>query len=88
MSYIAKFPVTALKIDRAFVNEMASGDDSLSIISTIISLAHALNLRVVAEGVETEAQRDLLKMLKCDEMQGYLFSKPLPAAEIEALLGA
>jgi diguanylate cyclase (GGDEF)-like protein/PAS domain S-box-containing protein len=88
LSYIAKLPVTALKIDRSFVNDMANGDDGVSIVSTIISLAHSLNLTVVAEGVETEAQRDLLKTLKCDTLQGYLFSKPRPAAEIATMFGA
>jgi diguanylate cyclase (GGDEF)-like protein/PAS domain S-box-containing protein len=87
LSYIAKLPVTALKIDRSFVSEMARGDDGISIVSTIISLAHSLNLAVVAEGVETAAQRDLLAMLKCDTLQGYYISKPKPAGEIEAMLG-
>jgi EAL domain-containing protein (putative c-di-GMP-specific phosphodiesterase class I) len=88
LSYIAKLPVTALKIDRSFVNDMANGDDGISIVSTIISLAHSLNITVVAEGVETLAQRDLLKMLKCDTLQGYYISKPKPAAEITALLAS
>jgi len=60
----------------------------MMIVSTIVSLAHELKLRVIAEGVETEEQRGILKLLKCDEMQGYLFSRPLPAAVIEAMLRA
>jgi EAL domain-containing protein (putative c-di-GMP-specific phosphodiesterase class I) len=89
LGYLAKLPVNALKIDRSFIITMAKNADSMTIVSTIISLAHALNLKVIAEGVETEDQRSLLKLLKCDQMQGYLFSKPLPAAEIEAkFLGA
>jgi diguanylate cyclase (GGDEF)-like protein/PAS domain S-box-containing protein len=86
LSYIAKLPINALKIDRAFIMSVASSSGSMSIVSTIISLAHSLNLEVIAEGVETEEQRKLLKLLKCDTMQGYLFSKPLPVAEIGAKL--
>jgi len=86
LSYIARLPITALKIDRSFIIEMANSDDNMMIVSTIVSLAHELKLRVVAEGVETEEQRGILKLLKCDEMQGYLFSRPLPTAVIEAML--
>jgi EAL domain-containing protein (putative c-di-GMP-specific phosphodiesterase class I) len=89
LGYLARLPVNALKIDRSFIITMTKNADSMTIVSTIISLAHALNLKVIAEGVETEEQRNLLQLLKCDEMQGYLFSKPLPAVEIEAkFLGA
>jgi len=88
LSYIARLPITALKIDRSFVAEMANSDDHMMITSTIISLAHALKLRVIAEGVETEEQRGFLKLLRCDEMQGYLFSRPLPADVIEAMIRA
>jgi EAL domain-containing protein (putative c-di-GMP-specific phosphodiesterase class I) len=86
LSYIAKLPITALKIDRSFINAMGAGSDGLSIVSSIISLAHSLNLAVVAEGVETAAQRDMLKMLKCDTVQGYFISEPRPANEIAAML--
>jgi EAL domain-containing protein (putative c-di-GMP-specific phosphodiesterase class I) len=65
---------------------MTDNPDSMTIVSTIISLAHALNLKVVAEGVELDEQSRLLKLLKCDEMQGYLLSRPLPAFEIESML--
>ena len=85
-SYLAKLPVTSLKIDRSFVIEMTEGPQGLAIVSTIINLAHTLKLKVVAEGVETEEQSKLLKLLSCDEMQGYLFSKPIPAEQLEALL--
>jgi EAL domain-containing protein (putative c-di-GMP-specific phosphodiesterase class I) len=89
LGYLAKLPVNALKIDRSFIITMAKSADSMTIVSTIISMAHSLNLKVIAEGVESEDQRSLLKLLKCDEMQGYLFSRPLPAAEVEAkFLGA
>ena len=65
---------------------MTSNPDDLSIVSTIISLGHTLTLKVVAEGVETEEQANLLRLLKCDEFQGYLFSLAVPAEQIELLL--
>ena len=73
-----------LKIDRSFVIDMTAAPEGLALVSTIISLAHSLKLKVVAEGVETEDQSRLLRLLNCDEMQGYLFSKPLPSAMFEA----
>ena len=84
LSYLSKLPVDTLKIDRSFVIDMTSGPQGLALVSTIIGLAHALKLKVVAEGVETEEQSRLLRLLNCDEMQGYLFSKPLPVAIFEA----
>ena len=86
LSYIAKLPVNALKIDRSFISTMNSEPVNMTIVTTIIGLAHSLDLKVVAEGVETEEQSKLLSLLKCDEMQGYLFSKPLPAKEIIDLI--
>lgn len=86
LAYLTKLPVTALKIDRSFVASMTSDAQSMTLVSTIISLAHALDLRVVAEGVESEEQAKLLRLLKCDEMQGFLFSKPLPAGEVQEFL--
>ncbi len=86
LSYIAKLPINALKIDRAFIINMASNPDDLSIVSTIVSLGHSLSLRIVAEGVETEEQAKLLRLLKCDEFQGYLFSPAVSAEKIESLL--
>ena len=84
LSYLSKFPVDTLKIDRSFVIEMTDSPQGLALVSTIISLAHALQLKVVAEGVETEEQARLLRLLNCEEMQGYLFSKPVPADVFEA----
>ncbi len=86
LNYIAKLPVNVLKIDRAFIVNMTSNTDDLNIVSAIISLAHSLHLRVIAEGVETNEQADLLRLLKCNEMQGYLFSPGVTADKIEEFL--
>ena len=86
LSYIAKLPINALKIDRAFIINMTSNTDDLNIVSAIISMAHSLNLRVIAEGVETNEQAKLLRLLKCDEIQGFLFSPGVPVAQIEEFL--
>ncbi len=83
LSYLAKLPVDTLKIDRSFVIDMTAGPEGLALVSTIISLAHSLKLKVVAEGVETEEQSRLLRLLNCDEMQGDLFSKPVPGESFE-----
>jgi diguanylate cyclase (GGDEF)-like protein/PAS domain S-box-containing protein len=88
LAYLSKLPVDTLKIDRAFVHGMTANADDTSIVSTIISLAQALRLKVVAEGVETEEQAQLLRLLRCDEVQGYLFFRPQPAEKIEELLKA
>ncbi|MEO7774923.1 MAG: GGDEF domain-containing protein, partial [Steroidobacteraceae bacterium] len=86
LSYLAKLPVSTLKIDRSFVVAMTQTPQGFAIVSTIIALAHALNLRVVAEGVETEEQAKFLRVLNCDELQGYLISKPVPVDRLERLL--
>ncbi len=83
LGYLSKLPIDTLKIDRMFVTGMISDPHGLSLVSTIINLAHSLQLKVVAEGVETEEESRLLKLLKCDEMQGYLFSKPVPTDVLE-----
>jgi len=83
LSYLAKLPVDTLKIDRSFVIEMTAGPEGLALVSTIITLAHSLKLKVVAEGVETEEQSSLLRLLGCDEMQGFMFSKPVPVEVFE-----
>lgn len=79
MSYLRRFPMDKLKIDRSFIRDVMSRPDS--IVRAIISLAHSLRLKVVAEGVETVEQLGLLKTVGCDQYQGYHFSPPLPAAE-------
>jgi EAL domain-containing protein (putative c-di-GMP-specific phosphodiesterase class I) len=78
LSYLAKLPINSLKVDRSFIAPMAQGAEQMAIVSTIISLARALNLKVVAEGVETREQTNLLRLLRCDEVQGYLFARPEP----------
>jgi len=83
LAYLAKLPVDTLKIDRSFVIDMTAGPEGLALVSTIINLAHSLKLKVVAEGVETEEQSRLLRLLNCDEMQGFLFSKPVPGEIFE-----
>jgi diguanylate cyclase (GGDEF)-like protein/PAS domain S-box-containing protein len=84
LSYLSKLPVDTLKIDRSFVIDMTAAARGSALMSTIINLAHALKLNVVAEGVETEEQSRLLHAMHCDEMQGFLFSKPVPADVFEA----
>lgn len=86
LSYLKRFPIDVLKIDRSFVNDIAHSADDATIVLSIISLAHNLRLRVIAEGVESEAQLVYLQKHGCDEMQGYYFSRPLPAEEFAKLL--
>jgi EAL domain-containing protein (putative c-di-GMP-specific phosphodiesterase class I) len=86
LSYLARLPVETLKIDRSFVIRMLEDANTMTLVQTIISLAHSLRLKVVAEGVDAEEQAKVLRLLRCDEMQGYLFSEPLPREGIVALL--
>jgi diguanylate cyclase (GGDEF)-like protein len=86
LSYLKRFEVDYVKIDRAFITNLAPGTSDLALTHAIIAMAHALNLKVVAEGVETENQRDLLKQAGCDYAQGYLFARPMPPEELEKLL--
>ncbi|WP_141104193.1 putative bifunctional diguanylate cyclase/phosphodiesterase, partial [Noviherbaspirillum denitrificans] len=83
LSYLKRFPIDALKIDRSFVQDIAVGKDDSAIIRAIISMAKSLKQRVIAEGVETEAQYDFLRDQGCDEVQGFYISVPLAAAEFE-----
>jgi EAL domain-containing protein (putative c-di-GMP-specific phosphodiesterase class I) len=83
---LASFPVDALKIDRSLVAAMLHDPHSLSVVSSILALAQALELRCVAEGVETQEQSKLLKIMRCDEQRGYLLSRPLPADACAELL--
>jgi diguanylate cyclase (GGDEF)-like protein len=86
MSYLRRFPIDKLKIDRSFVKEMTSRPEDASIVRAMVSLAHSLNLKVVAEGVETGEQLALLQQLGCDQYQGFHFSAALPAKEFEQLI--
>ena len=84
LSYLQQFPVDILKVDRFFIEQLGIGPDSEQIVSSVIDLAHALGLKVVAEGVETVNQLEILRSLGCDLAQGFLFSVPKPADEIAA----
>ena len=87
LSYLKRLPIDRLKIDRSFVADLPDDAEDRAISSTIIAMARALNLQVTAEGVETDAQRRLLSDLGCDELQGYLIARPMPAEEVEGMLG-
>ena len=71
-----------MKIDRSFISDLGQSGDAMAVVDAVIRLAHALGLRVVAEGVETERQRDILQTLGCDEFQGYLFARPMDAERL------
>ncbi|MBK1987299.1 EAL domain-containing protein [Sphaerospermopsis aphanizomenoides BCCUSP55] len=88
LSYLKDFPIHSLKIDQSFVRDLVNDDNHTAITTAIIALAHGLNLAVVAEGVETEEQFNLLRILECEVMQGYLFSHPLSAEEATRMLRA
>lgn len=86
LSYLRRFPIDKLKIDKSFMLEIPTNQDDMAIIRAIVALARTLNLSVIAEGVETKQQLAFLKSLRCDEIQGFLFSHPLPADEFAQLL--
>jgi EAL domain-containing protein (putative c-di-GMP-specific phosphodiesterase class I) len=86
LSYLKQFPFSKLKIDRSFIRDVAVNSDDAAITTAIISMAKSLSLKVIAEGVENEAQMSFLRKLGCEEIQGYYFSKPLTAEEISAKL--
>jgi len=86
LGYLAKLPVQTLKIDRSFIITMLKDPATMTLVQTIISLAHSLKLKVVAEGVDEEDQAQLLGRLGCDEIQGFLFSRPVPFAQMTEML--
>ena len=86
LAYLKRFPIDEIKIDKTFVDRLGSDTDDTAIVTAVINLGHALGLRVVAEGVETERQRGLLTDLGCDYAQGHLIAPALPAEELAMLL--
>ena len=86
LSYLHRFPINTLKVDRSFVNTMEDGSENGEIVRTVIALAKTLRLDVIAEGIETIHQLRQLRILGCEYGQGYLFSRPVPAAEAEKLI--
>jgi EAL domain-containing protein (putative c-di-GMP-specific phosphodiesterase class I) len=86
LSHLQVFPLSTLKIDKSFVQNIDVTENGLSLLHSIVDIAKSFNLKVVAEGVETERQKRALRRMNCDELQGYLFSKPVPVHKIEELL--
>jgi EAL domain-containing protein (putative c-di-GMP-specific phosphodiesterase class I) len=86
LSYLRRFPVDALKIDRSFVSGLGTDDGDSTIVAAVIGMARTLGLEVVAEGVENRRQLDQLMGLECDRAQGFLFAPPIPAHRIEQML--
>jgi EAL domain-containing protein (putative c-di-GMP-specific phosphodiesterase class I) len=86
LNYLRQFPFDKVKIDRSFIKDVAEKDGSWSIVQAVVSIAKSRNIVTTAEGVETAEQLELLRVLGCTEMQGYLFSRPKPAAEILKML--
>lgn len=86
LAYLKRFPIDALKIDQSFIRESTSNPDDAAIVTSILLMARSLKLGVVAGGVETESQLSFLRVMQCDEVQGYLFSPPVPADKARVLL--
>src|SRR3989442_9644845 len=86
LSYLARFATNTLKIDRSFIGEMMTSDETLEVVRTFVTLAATLNIDVVAEGVETQQQRQVLNALKVKYAQGFLFFRPLAASQVSGLL--
>lgn len=86
LSRLKAFPLDKLKVDQSFVRDLTKDPDDATIVRTIIAMGHALSVRVIAEGVETPAQLEQLRLMGCDEYQGYLYSRPAPAEAITDML--
>jgi EAL domain-containing protein (putative c-di-GMP-specific phosphodiesterase class I) len=86
LSYLQKFPVDAVKIDQSFVRQISTAGDDTTIVKAIIGMARGLKLRVIAEGVETPEETAFLRAYRCEEAQGYYFSRPVPAQQFAMLL--
>ena len=86
LSYLKRFPLDVLKVDQSFVRDIATDPDDAAIVRAIITMAHALGIQTIAEGVETREQLAFLRENSCDAMQGYYFSRPVPAEEITRML--
>jgi EAL domain-containing protein (putative c-di-GMP-specific phosphodiesterase class I) len=88
LSYLRRFPVDVLKIDRSFVRDIPASEDDAAMVAAIIELARGLRMRVIAEGVETEAQLEYLRRRGCDEVQGHVYGMAAPGPDVEAMLRA
>jgi EAL domain-containing protein (putative c-di-GMP-specific phosphodiesterase class I) len=88
LSRLTRFPLHKLKIDRTFVSPLPDSEQAEAVATTIVAMAHSLGLEVIAEGVETLEQAQLLRAIGCEEMQGFLFSKPIDAADFTQLFGS
>ncbi|NCS61650.1 MAG: EAL domain-containing protein, partial [Rhodoferax sp.] len=88
LSYLQRFEIDFVKIDQSFVRNLVPHSTDLALCQAIIAMAHALKMKVIAEGVETQQQRDLLAASGCDYAQGYYYSRPVPSDEFEKLVGA
>ena len=86
LSYLRSFPFDKIKIDRSFVHELATRDNSMAIVRAVTGLGKSLGISIIAEGVETNEQLGLLRTEGCTEVQGFLFSRPRPAADVETML--
>jgi EAL domain-containing protein (putative c-di-GMP-specific phosphodiesterase class I) len=86
LSHLRRFPIDSLKIDQSFVREIETNENDAAIVSAVIAMAHKLRLTVIAEGVETEHQSTFLRAQHCEQMQGFLLSKPMPVEDLHELM--
>jgi EAL domain-containing protein (putative c-di-GMP-specific phosphodiesterase class I) len=86
LNHLKRLPIEKLKVDKSFIHDIATDADDRAIITAVTVMAHSMKLKVVAEGVETPGQLTFLRTLECDEMQGFLYSRPVPAEELEMMM--